>query len=250
MVSMIKKFKINSKCELDSSTWIYYIKYKKVHMFHWQFLHIYIFSVCGSVGWFQSKECYFIFVYTCWHFFLFSIKKFMFLSFSLFFWWSIKFPQQNINQWETGIGDKKLLVELYLNYSTRPVILYGNHFFDFPIKSCNLSYVVSPNRETHLEKIFKIFSKFTWSEFFLLEEIFLFVNSISEINIDSIWRNVTSITVTYVMMFPNIQIPSRSIRISNVLFDSNVIDLLFMIKRQNEACLLETWRYYRWKSNA
>ena len=37
----------------------------------------------------------------------------MFLSFLLLFWWSIEFPQQNINQSETGIGDKKLSEELY-----------------------------------------------------------------------------------------------------------------------------------------
>ena len=37
----------------------------------------------------------------------------MFFSFSFRFWWSIKFPQQNINQSETEIGDKKLSVQLY-----------------------------------------------------------------------------------------------------------------------------------------
>ena len=31
-----------------------------------------------------------------------------------FFWWSIEFPQQNISQSETRIGDKKLSVELYV----------------------------------------------------------------------------------------------------------------------------------------
>ena len=33
-----------------------------------------------------------------------------------FLWWSIKFMQQNINQSETGIGDKKLSVKLYASF--------------------------------------------------------------------------------------------------------------------------------------
>ena len=47
-------------------------------------------------------------------FLLFFIKKFVFLPISFFFWWSIKFRQQNINQSEARIGDKKLSVELYV----------------------------------------------------------------------------------------------------------------------------------------
>ena len=48
----------------------------------------------------------------------FSLKKFVFLSFSfLFFWWSIKFPQQIINQSETRIGDKKLSVSKHCKHS-------------------------------------------------------------------------------------------------------------------------------------
>ena len=37
-----------------------------------------------------------------------------FCYFHIFFWWSIKFTQQNINQSETQIGDQQLSVELYL----------------------------------------------------------------------------------------------------------------------------------------
>ena len=44
---------------------------------------------------------------------LFFIKKLVSLPFSFLFWWSIEFPQQNICQSETGIGDTKLLLELY-----------------------------------------------------------------------------------------------------------------------------------------
>ena len=46
---------------------------------------------------------------------LISIKKWFFNHFDILFWISIKFPQQNINQSETEIGDKKLSVELYVN---------------------------------------------------------------------------------------------------------------------------------------
>ena len=34
--------------------------------------------------------------------------------FFVFFWWSIKFPQQNTKQPETGIGDKKFSLELFV----------------------------------------------------------------------------------------------------------------------------------------
>ena len=66
------------------------MNYKSV--FYWQFLVSYIFSVSFKFG-----------VFVLYHF-----------HFS--FWWSIKFPQQNNNQSETGIGDKKLSVELYDNF--------------------------------------------------------------------------------------------------------------------------------------
>ena len=46
-----------------------------------------------------------------------------FYHFDFFFWWSIKFPQRNINQSETGTGGPKLLVELY-NYRPLLTILY------------------------------------------------------------------------------------------------------------------------------
>ena len=39
--------------------------------------------------------------------------KIPFLSFSFLFLMKYKFPQQNINQSERGIGEKKLSVELY-----------------------------------------------------------------------------------------------------------------------------------------
>ena len=44
---------------------------------------------------------------------LFFIIKFVFLSFLFLFWWSIKFPQLNINQSEAGFRGLKLSVELY-----------------------------------------------------------------------------------------------------------------------------------------
>ena len=52
---------------------------------------------------------FFVLAFSC----CFSSKKLCFLSFSLFFWWSVRFLSQNINQSKTGIGNKKLSVELY-----------------------------------------------------------------------------------------------------------------------------------------
>ena len=48
------------------------------------------------------------------YFFVFHHKISVFYNFISFFWWSIKFSQQNSNQLETGLGDKKLSVKLYI----------------------------------------------------------------------------------------------------------------------------------------
>ena len=45
---------------------------------------------------------------------LFFIEKIVFLSLSLLFFRSIKFPQQNINESGIRIGDKKLSVALHV----------------------------------------------------------------------------------------------------------------------------------------
>ena len=47
-------------------------------------------------------------------FFFFFIKKSVFIIFISFFDEVSNFRKQNINQLETRIGDKKLLVELYV----------------------------------------------------------------------------------------------------------------------------------------
>ena len=47
---------------------------------------------------------------------VFYHKVCVFIICIFFLWWSIKMPQQNINQSKKGIGDKKLLVELYERY--------------------------------------------------------------------------------------------------------------------------------------
>ena len=66
---------------------------------------------------FHSKECYILFTYTFLAFFCcFSWKNLCFYHFHFSFWQSIEFMQGNINQSETGIGDKKLSVELYVLY--------------------------------------------------------------------------------------------------------------------------------------
>ena len=63
--------------------------------------------------WGECKEYYFIFSNIFEVFFFFFIIKLIVSSFSfLSLRWSSKFPQQNIDQSEIGIGDKKLSVEL------------------------------------------------------------------------------------------------------------------------------------------
>ena len=57
----------------------------------------------------------YVYTYFLTFFFLicFSSKHLYWYHFRFFFWSSIKFPQQNINQSESGIGDTKLSVELF-----------------------------------------------------------------------------------------------------------------------------------------
>ena len=62
----------------------------------------------------QSKQCSSLFTDTFFGIFLFLFIKKLVYHFTFFFLASIKFPQQNINQSETGIGDMKLSVELYV----------------------------------------------------------------------------------------------------------------------------------------
>ena len=69
----------------------------------------------------KNKEYYFMFSYAFLGFVVvvvvvvvvFHQKYFAFIIFIFFFLWSIKFPQHNINQSKTEIGDQKLSVELH-----------------------------------------------------------------------------------------------------------------------------------------
>ena len=84
-------------------------------VFHWRFFITYIFSVslkfrvCYTMdkwGEFTVKNATLFLHMLSWHFLLFFIQKsFCFYHFHFFFWWSIEFLQQIINQSETGIGD-------------------------------------------------------------------------------------------------------------------------------------------------
>ena len=78
----------------------------------WSMLHYW------SVGRVQNAA---LFLYTLLAFFFssftisFFIIFFFFLIFIFIFWGSTRFPQQSINKSETGIGDQKLLVDVYVN---------------------------------------------------------------------------------------------------------------------------------------
>ena len=73
----------------------------------------------GSVRRVHSKQCYFIF---SWHFFVVFNQKICFYHFHFFSWWSVEFPQQNINQTETGIGDKNLSPDLYVRDTYKDIV--------------------------------------------------------------------------------------------------------------------------------
>ena len=73
----------------------------------------------------------------------------IFASSSSFFWWSIKFLQQNINQPETGIGGKKLLsgtMELYSLWWNCMFISVNNSFWkshlQFPERFAKIETVI------------------------------------------------------------------------------------------------------------
>ena len=114
-------------------------KYTK-SMFQWQILINFIFSVS-----LKFQACY---ITSQWG--EFSVKNALLrlhihavfhqkicVFIILFFWWSIKFPQQNINQSETEISDKKLSVELYAIYS-RTLACGCN--FDYSHQNCMACY--------------------------------------------------------------------------------------------------------------
>ena len=96
--------------------------FTKTSVFHCQFLIFYIFSVCltfgacyitGQFGVIRVKNDTFCLYVLFWHFLMFFIKEFVFLSLSFLFFDEVSNFRNNINQSKTGIGDKKLSVELY-----------------------------------------------------------------------------------------------------------------------------------------
>ena len=113
-------------------------------VYYWQFLITYIFSVSvksracyitGQWGEFTVKNATLYLHLLSWHFFVVSF----------FFWWSIEFTQQNINQWETEIGDKKLSVELYVDSK--------NCYQFWPIQ---IIIKILKNNNKHVQLIFSI----------------------------------------------------------------------------------------------
>ena len=118
-------------------------------VFHWQFLISDIFSTslkfeaCYISD--SNKQTYFIKNATLWrlknatvlmfHAFLtffvclfffavFHHKICVFIILISFFWWIIKFPQQNINQSEIRVGDKKLSVGFGISHYISGQIFY------------------------------------------------------------------------------------------------------------------------------
>ena len=114
---------------------------KIASVFHWQFL-ITCF-LCISKVWrmlhqgsvransVQRMLLYVYIYFCCCCCCCFPSKKLCFYHFHFSFWWSIKFPQQNIHLSETRIGVKELWLELYVAQVslTQWSILF---FFDVP----------------------------------------------------------------------------------------------------------------------
>ena len=99
--------KILRVCSIGIFLYLCYLRITKV----WSMLHH------GSVGWVQGKECsFFVHIYFFGIFLLFLYQKSCaVIIFITFFLLLTKFLQQNINQSETEIGNKKLAVELHVN---------------------------------------------------------------------------------------------------------------------------------------
>ena len=118
--------------------------------------------------------------YRMWHFFCcFSSKNLCFYHFHFVFWWSIKFPQQNINQSETGTDNKQIVS------GTVCITSKYNPHFDNYIKYKRPSQIMMFKKFTNTG-IFYIHSlqKNGWSEslFFcsiickcMLNNVFLFI---------------------------------------------------------------------------
>ena len=77
-------------------------------------------TICLQILFFYCFSLLFLLFFT--FFLMFFIKKLCFYYFDFFFWRSIKFLQQNINQSEAGIGDKKLTMEMH-GYNVEIIIL-------------------------------------------------------------------------------------------------------------------------------
>ena len=94
-----ERFFVNECVPLTISYHLYFLRISKVS----SMLHH------GSVWQAHSKECYFNFAYNFLALFCYFLSKnFCFYPFHFLFWWSIKFPQQNINQSVIETGDDKL----------------------------------------------------------------------------------------------------------------------------------------------
>ena len=109
-----------------------------MNVFHWQFLITYIFSIslkfraCYIItdqwGEFTAKNATLYLHVLSWHFFVVFHQKICVLINFIFFWWSIKFRQQNINQSKARIGDKKLSMELYVIVNLERGSLFASVF--------------------------------------------------------------------------------------------------------------------------
>ena len=84
-------------------------KFSVLHDFLYTFCIVFVQIYC------KERILPYVYMYFLCIFLYFSLKNLCFYHFHFFCWWSIKFLEQDINQTETGIGDKKFSVEMYTN---------------------------------------------------------------------------------------------------------------------------------------
>ena len=126
----------------------------------------------GAVGRVQNEKILlYAFIYFFWHFFVVLHNKIcVFMILFLFFKWSIKFPQQSINQSKTGLGGAKLLAKLYAKRQHRNCLSWSSGCRGLRCRVLILDYPVS---EWFLEQLFRKIGRFRRKKLLVGAQLFI-----------------------------------------------------------------------------
>ena len=126
----------------------------------------------GAVGRVQNEKILlYAFIYFFWHFFVVLHNKIcVFMILFLFFKWSIKFPQQSINQSKTGLGGAKLLAKLYAKRQHRNCLSWSSGCRGPRCRVLILDYPVS---EWFLEQLFRKIGRFRRKKLLVGAQLFI-----------------------------------------------------------------------------